>query len=82
MYPAAASLIPNTPASCQELETEKVSSAEESYINIVSGLPSSIPNALLTFPSIVIAEGGIESSQTTKPAHVYASVGPVSPSPT
>lgn len=27
----------------------------ESYMNIVNGLPSSIPNALLTFPSIVIA---------------------------
>ena len=77
-----ASLIPNTPASCQVLVTEYVVPSEESYINIVNGLPSSIPNALFTFPSIAIAEGGIESSQTTKPAHVYASVGPVSPSPT
>ena len=63
------------------LDTEKVASAEESYINIVNGLPSSIPNALFTFPSIVIAEGGIVSSQTTNPAQVYAPSGPVTPSP-
>ena len=47
-----------------------VDSEEASYINIVNGLPSSIPNALSTFPKIVIADGGIESSQTTKPAQV------------
>ena len=63
------------------LLAEYVVPSDESYMNIVNGLPSSIPNALLTFPSIVIAEGGIESSQTTKPAHVYAPSGPVSPSP-
>ena len=63
------------------LVAEYVVPSEESNINIVNGVPSSIPNALFTFPSIVIAEGGIVSSQTTNPAQVYAPSGPVTPSP-